>query len=278
MKLGAFIFDTDYSIDIAELARELEQRGYESLLVPEHTHIPASRLSPWPGGSELPREYSHTYDPFVSLSFAAACTTTLKVGTGICLLPQRDTLVTAKLVASLDRMSQGRFILGVGAGWNREEMEHHGVDYPRRFARMMEQIAAMKGLWTQEEFGFQGKQVSFTPSWLHPKPVQSPHPPIILGGETDYTLKRIVSHCDGWLPRARDGFDAASNLARLHRFAEQAGRDPASLSVSVFGARPDPVVLGEYRDAGIDRALLPLPSADRDKVLSILDRYQSLTS
>ena len=203
METGVFIFDTDYSIDIAELARELEQRGFDALLVPEHTHIPASRLSPWPGGADLPKQYWHTYDPFVSLSFAAAATEKLKIGTGICLLPQRDTILAAKLSASLDRMSKGRFIFGVGAGWNKEELEHHGVDFASRFKRLEEQLQAVKGLWTEEEFGFDGNYVNFTPSWSYPKPVQPSGPPIILGGESDHTLKRIMKYADGWLPRGR---------------------------------------------------------------------------
>ena len=276
MHIGALIFATDFSIQMNELAVELEQRGFESLFVPEHTHIPASRQSPWPGGPDLPKEYSHTYDPFVSLSFAAAVTTKLKLGTGICLLPQRDTIVTAKLVASLDLLSNGRFIFGIGGGWNKEEMAHHGTEYKIRFARMEEQVLAMKKLWTEEEAEFEGDHVNFSASWAYPKPAQTPHPPVILGGETDYTLGRIVKYCDGWLPRARDGFDAVENLARLKRFADEAGRDMDSLSVSVFGARPDEATLADYQEAGITRSILPLPSADRETVLPLLDRYSQL--
>ncbi|MDA1302598.1 MAG: LLM class F420-dependent oxidoreductase [Proteobacteria bacterium] len=276
MQIGAMIFSTDYTIRTDELAKELETRGYESLFVPEHTHIPASRTSAWPGGAELPRDYWHTYDPFVALSFAAAVTTTLKLGTGICLLPQRDAIVTAKSVASLDHMSGGRFIFGIGGGWNKEEMAHHGTAYEIRFARMKEQVLAMKSLWTEEEAQFHGQHVSFDASWAHPKPVQNPHPPILLGGETDYTLRRIVDYCDGWLPRARHGFDAAENMARLRGFAQEAGRDMSSLSVSVFGAPADAGVLESYREAGVDRALLSLPAAGRDEVLRILERYQPL--
>ncbi len=276
MKFGALIFATDYSIPLDELAIELEQRGYESVFVPEHTHIPVSRQSPWPGGADLPPEYWHSYDPFVSLAFAAAATKTLKIGTGICLLPQRDTLVTAKLVASLDRMSAGRFIFGIGGGWNKEEMAHHGVDYEQRFQRMEEQVLAMQRLWTEDSAEYQGKFVNFTASWLYPKPWQTPYPPIILGGETDYTLKRVVRYCDGWLPRARDGFDAEANMNRLRHIAASAGRDMQSLSVSVFGAPSDPTILAGYRAAGISRAILPLPSVSREKILPILDQYQAL--
>lgn len=276
MEIGVFIFPTDYSIQMDELARELEERGYSSLFVPEHTHIPASRQSPWPGGADLPKEYWHTFDPFVALSFAASATTNLKLGTGICLLPQRDTIVTAKSVASLDRMSGGRFVFGIGGGWNKEEMAHHGTTYDIRFARMKEQVLAMKQLWTEEEAEFHGDHVDFSASWAHPKPSQTPHPPILLGGETDYTLRRIVDYCDGWLPRARAGFNAAENLARLEKTAAEAGRDMTTLSVHIFGAPPDKETLDSYRQAGITSSILPLPSADRDKVLKILDRYSTL--
>ena len=276
MHIGVTIFATDYSIPMDELAIELEDRGFESLFVPEHTHIPANRESPWPGGADLPKEYWHTYDPFVSLSFAAAQTKKLKIGTGICLLPQRDAIVTAKLVASLDRMSGGRFIFGIGGGWNKEEMAHHGTAYNKRFARMGEQINAMKALWTEEEAEYHGEHVDFSPSWTQPKPAQTPHPPILLGGETDYTLQRIVDYCDGWLPRARHGFDAAENMKRLKTLADNAGRDMASLSVSVFGAPSDRETLAGFGEAGIHRVLLPLPSATRDKILPILDGYTTL--
>ncbi len=276
MQIGALIFATEYTIPMDDLARELESRGFESLFVPEHTHIPASRLSPWPGGADLPKEYSHCYDPFVALSFAAAVTTKLKIATGICLLPQRDTITTAKSVASLDRMSNGRFLFGIGGGWNKEEMGHHGVQYESRFARMREQVMAMKALWRQEAAEFHGKHVEFDASWAHPKPVQSPNPPLLLGGESDYTLRRIVEYCDGWLPRARHGFDAADNINRLKRIADEAGRDMSSLTINIFGAAPDGRILDEYRKAGITRAILPLPSAPRDKVLSILDGYTAL--
>lgn len=276
MELGAMIFATDYTIAADELARELEARGYESLFVPEHTHIPASRQSPWPGGADLPREYWNTFDPFISLSFAAAATKTLKLGTGICLLPQRDTLVTAKLVASLDAMSGGRFVFGIGGGWNKEEMAHHGVNYKTRFARMEEQVASMKGLWASDEAGFDGQYVRFSPSWANPKPSQQPHPPIILGGETDYTLDRIVRYCDGWLPRARHGFDAKANVARLHAAAARVGRDPAELTISVFGAPANAQTLREYAEAGITRAIFGLPSAPRDDVLHIIDSWDAI--
>ena len=275
METGVFIFDTDYSIDIVELARELEQRGFDALFVPEHTHIPASRLSPWPGGADLPKQYWHTYDPFVSLSFAAAATQKLKIGTGICLLPQRDTLVTAKLAASLDRASSGRFHFGVGAGWNKEELEHHGVDFASRFKRLEEQLQALKGLWTEHEFGFEGDHVNFTPSWSYPKPAQPNGPPIILGGESDHTLKRIMKYADGWLPRSRRGFDIAEHMTRFRQAADEAGRDLNDLTVTVFGASHKPEAMDSYRASGVTRLLFPLPSEGRDKILPLLDKYQT---
>ena len=183
MRVGIFYFPTDYGIDIRELARAAEERGFESLLLPEHTHIPTSRRTPYPGGGDLPKAYSHTHDPFVALSFAAAATTKILLGTGICLIPQRDPIVTAKCVASLDQLSNGRFLFGIGGGWNVDEMENHGARYETRFKLMRERILAMKALWTQDEAAFHGEMVNFDPVWSYPKPAQKPHPPILLGGD-----------------------------------------------------------------------------------------------
>jgi len=276
MHVGALIFATDYTIRTDELAGAMEERGFESLFLPEHTHIPASRISPWPGGADLPRDYWHTHDPFVALAYAGAVTKNLKLGTGICLLAQREAIVTAKNVASLDMMSNGRFIFGIGGGWNIEEMNDHGVEYKTRFAQMKDQVLAMKALWTEEDAAYHGEFVNFDAAWAHPKPVQTPHPPVILGGETDYTLRRVVDYCDGWLPRARHGFDAAENMARLKQVADEAGRDAAEISVSVFGAPGDAGELASYAEAGVTRAILGLPSAPRDEVLRLLDDYAPL--
>lgn len=278
MHIGAMIFATDYSIRTDELAIAMEERGFESLFLPEHTHIPTSRKSAWAGGPELPKDYWHTHDPFVGLAYAAAVTKKLKLGTGICLLAQREPIVTAKSVASLDMMSGGRFIFGIGGGWNVEEMEDHGVQYKTRFARMRENVLAMKALWIQEEAAFHGDFVNFDDCWAYPKPAQDPHPPIILGGETDYTLRRIVEYGDGWLPRARHGFDAAENMARLARMAEAGGRDASEFSVSVFGAPDDKAMLDGWAEAGVTRALLTLPSEPRDDALRRLDRYAAVLS
>ena len=278
MRVGVFYFPTDYGIDITELARGLEERGFGSLYVPEHTHIPTSRRTPFPGGGELPKKYSHTYDPFVGLSFAAAATKKLLVGTGICLIPERDPIVTAKCVASLDQLSGGRFIFGIGGGWNVEEMENHGARYETRFKLMRERILAMKALWTQEEASYHGEFVNFDPVWSWPKPAQRPHPPILLGGESDYTLRRIVEYCDGWIPRPVGDFTAKGAVERLRRMAETKGRDPKSLMISVFRAPADKAVLAEYHRAGIDEALLEIPDLARGEILQLLDRYVPLAA
>jgi len=276
MHIGVFIFATDYAIAIDELARELEARGFESLFVPEHTHIPLSRRSPWPGGGDLPKEYAHTHDPFVSLAFAAAATKRLRIGTGICLVAQHEPIVTAKAIASLDMLSGGRLVFGMGGGWNVDEMENHGVTYRTRFKRLREHVLAMKALWTEEAAEFHGEFVEFDPAWSWPKPVQKPHPPIILGGESDYTLRRVVEFCDGWLPRADRNFDPVAGMTRLREAADAAGRDMSGLSMTVFRAPPDAAALAGYAEAGVTRALLALPSVDREAMLPLLDEYAAL--
>ena len=276
MHVGVFNFATDYSMPVDELARALEERGFESLFLPEHTHIPTSRKTPWPGGAELPKEYSHTHDPFVALAVAAANTSKLKVGTGICLVPQRDPIVTAKSIASVDMLSNGRFIFGIGAGWNQDEMENHGTVYKARFRIMREHVLAMKALWTEEEAEYHGEFVNFDPVWCYPKPQQRPHPPILLGGESEHTMKRIVEFCDGWFPRARFGFDVVSGMASLKAVADQAGRDMSTISITVFGAKPDRATLDSYVEAGVERSLLGLPTSDRDATLKKLDEFAAL--
>jgi len=276
MKIGAIIFSTWYSIQPDELARELEARGFDALFLPEHTHIPSSRISPWPGGAELPREYSNTYDPFVALTMAASVTKDLKLGTGICLIAQRDPIVTAKSVASLDYLSGGRVIFGIGGGWNVEEMNQHGVQYKTRFKQLREHVLAMKALWTEEEASFDGEFVKIEPTWQYPKPLQKPHPPVILGGETDYTLNRVIEFGEGWLPRPSPRFDVLEGMQRLRRLCDEKGRDVNSLQVTVFRAEPDAQVLESYAQAGVGRSLLMLPSADRDTVLPLLDQYAPL--
>jgi probable F420-dependent oxidoreductase len=278
MRVGVFYFPTEYGIEPGELAKALEERGFESLFVCEHTHIPTSRRSPFPSGGEIQKRYKHTHDPFVALSFAAAATKSLLLGTGICLVVERDPIVTAKCVASLDRLSHGRFVFGIGAGWNAEEMENHGTVYATRFKLLRERILAMKALWTEEEASFHGEMVNFDPVWFYPKPYRAPNPPILLGGESDHTLRRIVEYCDGWFPRANAAFVPAEAVARLRRVAVAAGRDPSSLSITVFRAPADEAALTAYRNAGIDRALLEIPDLSRDEILRLLDKNAPLVA
>jgi probable F420-dependent oxidoreductase len=276
MKIGVNYFVTDYGIDIRELAKALEDRGFDALFIPEHTHIPTSRKTPFPGGGDLPKRYAHTHDIFVALAFAAAATKKLMLGTGICLLPQHEPIVTAKVIASLDQFSNGRFIFGIGGGWNVDEMENHGVQYKTRFKQMREHVLAMKAVWTEEAGSFRGEFVKFDPVWSYPKPLQKPHPPILLGGESDYTLKRIVEYCDGWLPRPRPGVDLLGGVAKLRRMAGEAGRKPQSMSVTVFSAPADPATLASYEKAGIERASFGLPDASRDEIMRKLDEWAPL--
>jgi probable F420-dependent oxidoreductase len=276
MHIGVVMFATEYAIRIDELARAAEERGFESLWVPEHTHIPTSRRSPFAGGAELPREYKHTLDPFVSLMAAAAVTKRLRVGTGICLVIERDPITTAKEVASLDLLTNGRFEFGIGGGWNAEEMENHGTVFKSRFQLLRERVLAMKEIWTKETPEFHGDFVNFDPIWSYPKPVQKPHPPILLGGESGYTLQRVVDFCDGWFPRGRNEAAILPGLADLKVRAAKAGRDMKTISVSVFGAKPERATLDQYAAAGITRAILRLPSDGRDTILPLLDQHAKL--
>ena len=278
MRIGVFYFPVDYGIAPGELALALEQRGFESLFVCEHTHIPVSRKTPFPGGGELPKRYAHTHDPLVALAFAAAATRKLRLGTGIALMAQRDPIVTAKAIASLDMLSGGRFELGVGGGWNVDEMENHGTRYEDRFKIVRERLLAMKALWTEEKAAFHGDFVKFDPAWSWPKPVQTGGPPILMGGETDHTLRRVVEFCDGWFPRANAKFDPKEAVGRLRQMASTARRDFATLSITVFRAPADQAKLAAYRDAGIGRALLEIPDLSRDEILRHLDTIAPLAA
>ena len=272
MHAGVAMFATHYAIRPDELARELEQRGFESFWVPEHTHIPASRTSPWPGGGDLPKEYWHSYDPFVALTAAATATSRIKLGTGICLVIERDPIVTAKEVASLDHLSGGRVLFGIGGGWNLEEMAHHGTDPKTRWRLLRERVLAMKELWTKDEAEFHGEFVNFDRSWSYPKPAQRPHPPIIMGGDGARTFDRVLEFCDGWMPLGRRPADFAPRIADLRQRAKAAGRDPKSISVTVFGVRPDRRALDTLAGAGVDRVVFMAPSADRETVLPHVDQ------
>jgi len=286
MKIGVFYFPTDYSISPAELARELEERGFDSLFLNEHTHIPVNRRTPFPRGAMLPKDYASAHDLFVGLSFAAAATQTLKIGSAVCLVTQHDPIVAAKAIASLDVLSNGRVVFGIGAGWNAEEMENHGTVYDTRFKLMRERVLAMKALWTQEEAEFHGDMVDFDPVWMDPKPAQKPHPPILLGGESIHTLRRVIEFCDGWMPRAnvasddeqtgRVTADPAESIARLRAAADEAGRDMSTLSLTAFRLPPEKALVEAYAEAGFNSALLYLPSAGRDEVLRLLDDYAHL--
>jgi probable F420-dependent oxidoreductase len=275
MDFGACMFFTDYSMSPAELGTALEERGFESVWAPEHSHIPTSRLSPYPGGGELPKPYYDALDPFVSLTQAAAVTKRLKVGTGVCLVIQRDTIQTAKEVASLDLLSGGRFLFGVGGGWNAEEMADHGTAFKTRFKLMRERIEAMKEIWTKKEAEYHGEFVNFPPMFAWPKPVQKPHPPIIVGGAFPKAAERAVRYGDGWIPLARGDLaqQLAEQFAEFRRMAQAAGRDPASLSLSGFAVPDNPDLLRRMGDAGMSRAIFVLPSAKADKVLPALDHW-----
>ena len=277
MLYGVAMFATDYAIPPDALARAAEARGFESLWLPEHTHIPASRRSPWPGGKDLPVEYWHTYDLFVALTAAAMATTRLRVATGICLVVERDPIITAKEVASLDRLSNGRVLFGIGGGWNAEEMEDHGTNFRTRWRLLRERVLAMKAIWTQEEAEFHGEFVNFDKLWSYPKPVQVPHPPILMGGDGPTTFDRVIEFCDGWMPIAgRLRGPVPEKVAALRRRAQEAGRDPGSLSITLWGARPDPRDLEEMERAGVARAVFNLPSADAGTVLAHLDALAAL--
>ena len=273
MRFGAFIFPTDYSIDPAELAREVELRGFESLWFPEHTHIPVSRQTPYPGGGELPEEYSHSLDPFVALGAAAAVTERLKLGTGVTLVIERDPITLAKEVATLDHISNGRVLLGVGGGWNREEMANHGTDPSRRWRLLRERIEAMKAIWTQDEAEYHGEFVDFAPIWSWPKPVQKPHPPIILGNAGDGALRRVARYADEWMPIGAR-VPMAQRVEELKTMAAAAGRDP--IPVTHFGTAPNREAIGELIELGIHRAVIRLPAAPADVVLPLLDRQAEL--
>jgi len=266
------MFPADYAAHPAEVARMAEERGFESLLFPEHTHIPASRETPYPAGGDLPDEYRHTIDPFVCCTAAAAATESLKVGTGICLVVERDPITTAKEVASVDHVSGGRFLFGIGAGWNVEEMRNHGTDASKRFGLMRELVEAMKAIWAEDEASYHGSHVSFDAIWSWPKPVQKPHPPILLGGNGRTVGDRVVAYADEWFPN-RIG-DDDKNVARIEkvirRGRDEAGRD---IGVTLQLAPQDPAGLERFAAAGVHRVVWYLPPRDTAAVERALDRY-----
>jgi probable F420-dependent oxidoreductase len=257
MELGLAHFATDYGMQPADIGRRAEELGFESLFFPEHTHIPVSRDTPYAGGGELPREYRHVIDPFVGLAAAAAVTERLKVGTGVCLIIERDPIVTAKEVATLDHLSAGRFLFGVGAGWNIEEMRNHGTDPDTRFRRMRESVEAMKAIWTEEEAEYHGRIIDFDPIWSWPKPVQKPHPPVLVGGLGEKVYDRVVAYGDEWIPnRVKSPEELGERIAELQRRAEAAGRE--RIPVTVFGAKAEVRLLERLKAVGVTRALFYL--------------------
>ena len=268
---GVSMFPTDYAVQPPELAREVEARGFESLWFPEHTHIPTSRISPWPGGGDLPQEYWHTHDPFVSLMAAAAATETIKVGTGILLVPEHDVLVAAKSAASLDMISGGRLILGIGAGWNAEELENHGWNFKDRWKVTREIVLAWRELWTQDEPEFHGEFIDFDPVWSYPKPIDGDIP-ILLGAQSKWSFDRVVDYCDGWMPIALRG-DMRADMEQLKAAADRAERDMATINCTVFGVGPNPEQVQNLIDIGFDRLIFGLPAADSSTVIPLLDRY-----
>jgi probable F420-dependent oxidoreductase len=278
MRIGALIFPTDLSIRPDRLAAELEGRGFESLWVTEHTHIPTSRRTPWPGGAELPEEYRRTLDPYVALTAAAGVTERLRLGTGITLVAQHDPIVLAKTIASLDLLSGGRVLVGIGVGWNVDEMEHHGVDPSKRRAIAREHVLAMRALWTEEEASFSGEHIQFSPSWSWPKPLSTPHPPIIMGGAGGpVTFRHVVEYCDGWMP-IHGRRNIADKLDLLRRAADEAGRDMATIELGVFGCPADASVVDSYADMGFTRCAINVPPTGDDDALRALDAAADLVS
>jgi len=278
LKIGAVMFFTAYSMPPAELGRALEERGFESLWVPEHTHIPSSRSTPYPAGGPLIRPYYDIMDPFLALTAAAAATRSLGLGTGIALVAQRDPIVTAKMVSTLDQLSAGRFLFGVGNGWNQDEIENHGVAFADRHKVARERIEAMKAIWTQEEPAYQGEFVRFGPMQQWPKPHRQPHPPIIVGGAFPYAARRAIRYGDGWIPRAdrleKEGVGVL--VERFRQMAAEAGRDPAALPITIFRVPEEIDRLRYCAEIGIDRVVFSLPAEGRETLLPIMDRWVEL--
>ncbi len=280
MHVGVLIFPTDQTIDPVELAREAESRGFESLWFPEHSHIPTSRETPW-GGNEgappLPEFYWRTFDPFVALAACAAATNEIKLATGICLVAQRDPIHTAKQVASVDRISNGRFLFGVGYGWNKEEMAHHGTAYGERRAILRENVLAMKELWTNDEASFDGRHVNFSSSWSWPKPTRQGGPPIVLGGNAGpKTAAHLAEFCDGWMPIG--GRHPLEKWSLIVDACEKIGRDPDTIERGMFGALPEEAKLNELAADGFGRAVLALPQGPRNDVMAKLDELAPLVT
>ena len=282
---GLVMFPTDYAIEPTRLAQAAEERGFDALFFPEHTHIPASRLSPWPGGSDLPKAYWHTHDPFVALGMAASVTKTLRLGTGISLVTERDPILMAKQAATLDHLSGGRLLLGVGAGWNAEEMGNHGVEFANRWKVLRERVLAMRRIWSDEEAEFHGEFVDFDPIWSYPKPAQPGGPKVLLGASSRWTWRRIAEYGDGWFPIYQDAARAASSGAVDYAAGVQATRDAWAQAertgepdFTIFGVGPEQGLAESLFETGFNRVVFGLPPAQADVVLPMLDRYAAIAS
>jgi probable F420-dependent oxidoreductase len=278
MKFGASMFFTDYSMTPADLARALEQRGFDIIWAPEHSHIPTSRKTPFVLGGELPKRYYDVMDPFVTLAVAAAATKTLKIGTGVCLIAQRDPIQTAKLVASIDQVSGGRFVFGIGNGWNQDEMENHGTNFATRHKLARERVAAMKAIWTQPTAEYHGEFVDFGPMQTWPKPVQTPHPPILVGGAFPYSARRAVRYGDGWMPQVTSSSPTLLTelIPRFRQMAAEAGHDPARFDISIGGQAEDVELIKRYQALDVNRVSVSLPSEKAETVLPVLDRWAAI--
>ena len=272
-KFGVSIFPTDYSIQPVEIAKEAEARGFQSLFFPEHTHIPTNRNTPFPGGGELPKQYWHSHDPFVALGACAAVTSEIRLGTGICLIIERDPITTAKEIASLDMISNGRTIIGIGAGWNREEMENHGADFKNRWQIVKEKVEAMRAIWTNEEPEYHGKYVDFDPIWSYPKPIQDGGPPIWMGANSKWVFERIADYADGWMPIGGLG---SGNMNRLKEALDSKNRKIEDLTLALFGGPKDRAQIGGRIEQGFDEVIFSLPSEGPDQVLPLLDEYADI--
>ena len=272
-KFGVSIFPTDYSIQPVEIAKEAEARGFQSLFFPEHTHIPTSRNTPFPGGGELPKQYWHSHDPFVALGACAAVTSEIRLGTGICLIIERDPITTAKEIASLDMISNGRTIIGIGAGWNREEMENHGADFKNRWQIVKEKVEAMRAIWTNEEPEYHGKYVDFDPIWSYPKPIQDGGPPIWMGANSKWVFERIADYADGWMPIGGLG---SGNMNRLKEALDSKNRKIEDLTLALFGGPKDRAQIVGRIEQGFDEVIFSLPSEGPDQVLPLLDEYADI--
>jgi probable F420-dependent oxidoreductase len=278
MKFGASMFFTDYSMGPAELAIAAEERGFDIVWAPEHSHIPVSRKTPFVLGGDLPKRYYDVMDPFVTLTAAAMATKTIKIGTGVCLIAQRDPIQTAKLVASIDQISGGRFVFGVGNGWNQDEMENHGTEFATRHKRARENIEAMKAIWTQSKAEYHGEFVNFDPMMTWPKPVQKPHPPILIGGAFPYSARRAIRYGDGWMPQVTEGNPTPLTelIPRFRQMTAEAGRDPEAMDISIGGQAPDVDLIKRYNDLNVTRVSTSLPSEKADKILPILDQWVAI--